>query len=56
MLVPGAPARPITANVTLAMLKASDTLDSLMLRMVDGRAVAAERLPGLGWPSERSPP
>jgi hypothetical protein len=33
---------PVTANVTLATLKASDTLDSLMLRVNGGQVVAAE--------------
>jgi GGDEF domain-containing protein len=33
---------PITANVTLATLKASDTLDSLMMRVMGSRVVAAE--------------
>ncbi len=40
-----APARPhdaVAANVTLATLKAGDTLDSLMLRVMDSRVVAAE--------------
>ena len=40
-----APARPheqITANVTLATLKAGDTLDSLMMRVMGSRVVAAE--------------
>ena len=41
----GAPARPhdkVTANVTLATLKAVDTLDSLMIRVMGSRVVAAE--------------
>jgi hypothetical protein len=33
---------PVTANVTLATLKANDTLDSLMLRVNGGQVVAAE--------------
>jgi hypothetical protein len=33
---------PVTANVTLATLKANDTLDSLMLRVNGGQMVAAE--------------
>jgi hypothetical protein len=33
---------PVTANVTLATLKANDTLDSLMLRVNGGEVVAAE--------------
>jgi GGDEF domain-containing protein len=40
-----APARrlePVTANVTLATLKAGDTLDSLMMRVTGSRVVAAE--------------
>ncbi len=40
-----APARPqaeITANVTLATLKAGDTLDSLVARVLGSRVVAAE--------------
>jgi hypothetical protein len=32
----------IAANVTLATLKAGDTLDSLMLRVMGSRVVAAE--------------
>jgi hypothetical protein len=31
-----------TANLTLATLKAGDTLDSLMMRVMDSRVVAAE--------------
>ena len=41
----GTPARPhekATANVTLATLKAGDTLDSLMIRVMGSRVVAAE--------------
>ncbi len=40
-----APARPpgkVSANVTLATLKAGDTLDSLMIRVLGSRVVAAE--------------
>jgi hypothetical protein len=33
---------PVTANVTLATLRANDTLDSLMLRVNGGQVVAAE--------------
>jgi len=33
---------PVTANVTLATLKAGDTLDTLMLRVMGSRMVAAE--------------
>jgi hypothetical protein len=33
---------PVSANVTLATLKANDTLDSLMLRVNGGQVVAAE--------------
>lgn len=36
------PQQPITANVTLATLKADDTLDSLMMRVMGHRVVAAE--------------
>jgi hypothetical protein len=32
----------VAANVTLATLKAGDTLDSLMARVMDSRVVAAE--------------
>ena len=32
----------VTANITLATLKAGDTLDSLMMRVMDSRVVAAE--------------
>ena len=42
MLAPARPREQITAHVTLATLKAGDTLDSLMLRMIDSRVVAAE--------------
>jgi hypothetical protein len=35
-------ADPPTANVTLATLKAGDTLDSLMMRVMGSRMVAAE--------------
>ena len=33
---------PLNANVTLATLKASDTLDTLMMRVMGSRMVAAE--------------
>ncbi len=36
------PQHPITANVTLATLKAGDSLDSLMMRVMASRVVAAE--------------
>jgi GGDEF domain-containing protein len=36
------PQQPITANVTLATLKAGDNLDSLMMRVMGHRVVAAE--------------
>jgi hypothetical protein len=36
------PRETIAANVTLASLKAADTLDSLMIRVMGSRAVAAE--------------
>ena len=36
------PQHPITANVTLATLKAGDTLDSLMMRVMGSQVVAAE--------------
>ena len=36
------PPEHVTANVTLATLKAGDTLDSLMLRVMGSRMVAAE--------------
>jgi GGDEF domain-containing protein len=42
MLAPQREHDPITANVTLATLKNGDTLDSLMLRVMGSRAVAAE--------------
>jgi hypothetical protein len=42
MLAPARPHERITANVTLATLKAGDTIDSLMLRVMDSRVVAAE--------------
>jgi len=42
MLVPQRAHDKITANVTLATLKAGDTLDSLMLRVLGSRMVAAE--------------
>jgi hypothetical protein len=42
MLAPARPHEDITANVTLATLKASDTLDSLMMRVLGSRVVAAE--------------
>jgi hypothetical protein len=42
MLVPHRPHDKIAANVTLATLKAGDTLDSLMLRVMGSRMVAAE--------------
>ena len=32
----------LTANVTLATLKAADTLDSLMIRVMGSKVVAAE--------------
>jgi hypothetical protein len=35
-------AEPFTANVTLATLKAGDTLDTLMMRVMGSRMVAAE--------------
>jgi hypothetical protein len=35
-------ADPLTANVTLATLKAGDTLDTLMMRVMGSRMVAAE--------------
>jgi hypothetical protein len=41
MLAPSG-AGKITANVTLASLKNGDTLDSLMMRVVGSRMVAAE--------------
>ena len=36
------PQHPITANVTLATLKAGDSLDGLMMRVMGSRVVAAE--------------
>jgi PleD family two-component response regulator len=42
MPAPTRPEREITANVTLATLKAGDTLDSLMMRVMGARVVAAE--------------
>jgi hypothetical protein len=42
MLAPARPHEEITANVTLATLKASDTLDSLVARVLGSRVVAAE--------------
>ena len=42
MLTPHNGARPPNAQVTLATLKAGDTLDTLMLRVSGGRMVAAE--------------
>jgi hypothetical protein len=42
MLVPWRGRDKIAANVTLATLKAGDTLDSLMLRVMGSRVVAAE--------------
>jgi hypothetical protein len=42
MLAPARAHEEITANVTLATLKAGDTLDSLMLRVLGSRVVAAE--------------
>jgi GGDEF domain-containing protein len=44
MLVSARPRKEITANVTLATLKVGDTLDSLMMRVLGSRVVAAERL------------
>ncbi|MFN3656287.1 MAG: GGDEF domain-containing protein [Pseudolabrys sp.] len=41
-LLPQRGAEPVTANVTLGTLKAGDTLDSLMLRVMGSRMVAAE--------------
>lgn len=35
-------ARPVAAHITLATLKAGDTLDSLMIRVMGSRVVAAE--------------
>jgi GGDEF domain-containing protein len=42
MLTPPRTAEPLTANVTLATLKAGDTLDTLVMRVVGSRMVAAE--------------
>ena len=42
LLAPARPHEEITANVTLATLKAGDTLDSLMMRVLGSRVVAAE--------------
>jgi GGDEF domain-containing protein len=42
ILTPRRTAEPLTANVTLATLKAGDTLDTLMMRVVGTRMVAAE--------------
>jgi hypothetical protein len=42
MLAPARPEQEITANVTLATLKAGDTPDSLMMRVMGSRMVAAE--------------
>jgi hypothetical protein len=42
LLAPVHPHEEITANVTLATLKAGDTLDSLMMRVLGSRVVAAE--------------
>jgi GGDEF domain-containing protein len=42
MLTPRRTAEPLTANVTLATLKAGDTLDTLVMRVVGSRMVAAE--------------
>ena len=42
MLVPQRAGDKLAANVTLATLKAGDTLDSLMLRVMGSQAVAAE--------------
>jgi hypothetical protein len=42
MMAPARPEREITANVTLATLKAGDTPDSLMMRVMGSRVVAAE--------------
>jgi GGDEF domain-containing protein len=42
LLAPARPQQQIAANVTLATLKAGDTLDSLMARVADSRVVAAE--------------
>jgi PleD family two-component response regulator len=42
LLAPARPQQQIAANVTLATLKAGDTLDSLMARVADSKVVAAE--------------
>ena len=42
ILAPGRGNENVVANVTLATLKAGDTLDNLMLRVMGARAVAAE--------------
>src|SRR6185312_15294588 len=42
MLAPQNAAEPVGTNVTLATLKAGDTLDSLMMRVVGRGMVAAE--------------
>jgi hypothetical protein len=42
MLTPQRTGEPLTANVTLAALKAGDTLDTLIGRLVGSRMVAAE--------------
>ena len=42
MLMPQRAGDKVAANVTLATLKAGDTLDSLMLRVMGSRVVAAE--------------
>jgi len=42
MLTPQRRDEPLTAHVTLATLKAGDTLDTLMMRVMSSRMVAAE--------------
>jgi hypothetical protein len=42
MLMPHRAGDTVTANVTLATLKAGDTHDSLMRRVMGSQAVAAE--------------
>ena len=42
MLTPQRRDEPLTANVTLATLKAGDSLETLMMRVMGGRMVAAE--------------
>ena len=42
MLTPQRTDAQLTANVTLATLKAGDTLDTLMMRVMGSRMVAAE--------------